>query len=128
MTFAMNCIPTTMPSSPTSPTSPGRGQYKPEVSHLPGRNYFGPSRALLEGLAQRPLGFVDNRSLRFVGAAEAGNTADLDQGKAPLSESEVTITDVQPLGSFNWSKEEGVDVLIPGMYLIFFSTCFRCKS
>jgi hypothetical protein len=90
--------------------------------HKPGGNYTGPVRPLTEGLAAQGLGVIDDRALCFIAAA-AGSVgepggASFDDTLPPemiLPESLINITDVQALGSFSWSNDRDVDVLIPGV-------------
>jgi hypothetical protein len=58
--------------------------------------------------AETPLGRIDSRTLRFVGADER---APAGPGPAVVPAESVAISDVQLLGSYNWSAD---GLLVPG--------------
>jgi hypothetical protein len=80
-------------------------------------NYSGAKRSFTDGLATPPLGDVDHRSLRFVGAAERAAGANAAHGEHPatLPEEPIAASDLRAIGSYNWLAEsETPTILIPG--------------
>jgi hypothetical protein len=85
---------------------------KPNNPYLPGANYTGPSRSWTEGMGQTVIGVIDERSLAFVGVADPAPS--IPSVKAFKGRAEVS--NVQVIGSFNWTVGDEAKILIPGEY------------
>lgn len=66
----------------------------------------------MEGLSARPVDTLDKRTLHFVGGSDRSSdlAPPFDVDAAP----EVGITDLEYLGSYNWTDERVPTIVVPG--------------
>ena len=90
----------------------GRGHFN-QKTYLPGGNYrsTSPTHPITEGLSNRAIGGLDNRTLRFVESTARAAELDLDLA---VPAADVAISNMRCVGSFNWVNAETPTILVPG--------------